>query len=197
MARWAPWGPRTGELRYSVECPNPAVVVTVLDANRGTSMSRLNIHRPTFTQVRDGVAGFRARRAHIGHALGTRKLGVSVWEVDPGQAAYPYHFHLLDEEVLVVLDGSPTLRTASDVSRLVPGDIVAFPSGDAGAHQVLNDTDAVVRFLAVSASESHDVCVYPDESKIGFASRAPSERSLAMFFRVADAVDYDDGIQPR
>ena len=197
MARWAPWGPRTGELRYSVECPNPAVVVTVLDAKRGTSMSHLNINRPTFTQLRDGVVGFRARRAHIGHALGTRKLGVSVWEVDPGQAAYPYHFHLLDEEVLVVLDGSPTLRTASDVSRLVPGDIVAFPSGDAGAHQVLNDTDAVVRFLAVSASESHDVCVYPDESKIGFASRAPSERSLAMFFRLADAVDYDDGIQPR
>ncbi len=35
---------------------------------------------------------------------------MSLWEVPPGETAYPYHFHLAEEEVLVVLNGAPLLR---------------------------------------------------------------------------------------
>src|SRR4051794_31353172 len=61
-------------------------------------------------EVRD-VPGFEARRGRLGWALGTERLGLSVWEIEPGQAAYPYHFHVQEEEVVVVLAGKPSVRS--------------------------------------------------------------------------------------
>lgn len=52
-----------------------------------------NIDKPNFDEPRERE-GFRARRARIGHQLGTERIGISLWELPPGQKAYPYHFHL-------------------------------------------------------------------------------------------------------
>ena len=46
--------------------------------------------------------------------------------VPPGQAAYPYHWHYREEELLVVLEGSPWLRTANGNRRLARGEVVRF-----------------------------------------------------------------------
>src|SRR5690349_24144675 len=104
-----------------------------------------NLHRPTFDEPREHD-GFRCRRARLGHQLGTERVGLSLWELPPGQAAYPYHFHLAEEEVLVVLAGTPDLRTPDGWRRLEDGDVVRFPVGEQGAHQLVNRTADVVRF---------------------------------------------------
>src|SRR5262249_38127384 len=70
-----------------------------------------NIEEPEFDELRDDRDGFRARRARIGYQLATERLGLSLWEVPPGEAAYPYHFHLTEEELVIVVDGEPSLRT--------------------------------------------------------------------------------------
>jgi uncharacterized cupin superfamily protein len=62
-----------------------------------------NIHRPSFDQLREHP-GFRCRRAHIGAQAGAECL--SLWELPPGEAAYPYHHHLREEELVIVLEGS-------------------------------------------------------------------------------------------
>jgi uncharacterized cupin superfamily protein len=59
-------------------------------------VSRSNIHGADFDEPRE-FDGFRARRARIGYALGAERLGVSLWELSPGEAAYPYHFHLAEQ----------------------------------------------------------------------------------------------------
>jgi len=69
-----------------------------------------NIFEPEFDEVRD-ADGFRAKRARIGYQLGTTRIGLSLLEVPPGQAAYPYHFHLAEEEALIALSGRPRHRT--------------------------------------------------------------------------------------
>ncbi|HEV2726718.1 MAG TPA: hypothetical protein VGV34_00400, partial [Solirubrobacterales bacterium] len=68
-----------------------------------------NVFRPEFEKG-ERPKGFRSRRARIGYELGTELIGASLWEVPPGEAAYPYHFHYSDEEVVIVLRGRPTLR---------------------------------------------------------------------------------------
>ncbi len=46
--------------------------------------------------------------------------------------------------------GQPTLRTPEGKQALEEGDVVAFPRGEEGAHQVSNRTDAPIRVLMLS-----------------------------------------------
>ena len=150
-----------------------------------------NIEEPHFDQIREHP-GFRARRARLGRQAGAERLGLSLWELPPGEAAYPFHFHLAEEELLVVLEGSPSLRTGEGWRRLDRGEVVAFPRGEAGAHQLHNDSGETVRFLAISTSGEPDIVLYPDSAKVGVSERLPAAGFQAMF-RLADSVDYHDG----
>jgi uncharacterized cupin superfamily protein len=154
-----------------------------------------NLNDPDYDEPREAVDGFVAYRARIGRQLGTERIGVSQWLIPAGQVAYPYHFHLAEEEVLVLLGGSLLLRTPEGWRRLQEGDVVRFPPGAEGAHQLVNDTDADVRFLAISTHGTPDVVVYPDENKISPAQRLSESDGIKMFFKVDDQVDYWDGIE--
>jgi uncharacterized cupin superfamily protein len=154
-----------------------------------------NIYDPSFEQD-ERPEGFRARRARIGYELATERIGCSLWELPPGEAAYPYHFHYADEELLIVLRGRPTLRTPDGRRRLDEGEVVAFPLGEAGTHQLLNDSDHTVRFIALSSHGRPDIVVYPDADKIGVGERLPRGGGLRAFFRRDDAVGYWEGEQP-
>ena len=154
-----------------------------------------NIYSPDFDEPRDRD-GFRARRARIGYALRSKRLGISLWELPPGEAAYPYHLHLTEEEALIVLAGRPRLRTPSGWTQLEEGQAVSFPAGSEGAHQLHNATDEVVRFLALSTNGEPDVVLYPDSGKVSAAERQPDGSGMKLFFREADAVDYWDGEDP-
>lgn len=155
----------------------------------------VNIHRPTFEDG-ERPEGFRARRARIGYELGTELIGCSLWELPPGEAAYPYHFHYADEELVIVLRGRPSLRTPDGVRELETGEALRFALGEEGAHQLLNRTDETVAFLAVSSHGRPDVVVYPDADKIGVGERLPRGDGLRAYFRRGDGVGYWDGETP-
>jgi uncharacterized cupin superfamily protein len=154
-----------------------------------------NIFEPDFNQRREHP-GFRALRARLGWQLATQRLGASIWEIEPGEAAYPYHYHLAEEELLVVLLGRPSVRTDGDWRQLVPGDVLSFLRGPAGAHQLANWGDVTARFLAVSTSDTPDLVVYPDSNKLAACERLPDRAGLFEVFRVADAVEYHEGERP-
>lgn len=154
-----------------------------------------NIEEPDF-ELRDGPPGFRAKRARIGYELGSERVGVSLWELPPGEAAYPYHFHYADEEVVIVLRGRPTLRSPEGERVLEQGEAVRFELGPAGAHQLYNPGAETVRFLAVSSHGSPDIVVYPDSDKISAAERDPRGEGLKVYFDRGDEVDYWRGEEP-
>ena len=141
-----------------------------------------------------GVDGFRVRRARLAQQAGAKKLGVSLWEIPPGEAAYPYHWHVIDEEVLVILDDGLSLRDPDREWRPLPeGEVIAFPVGEAGGHQLWNRGDSTARFLSISSgpSEGEDIVIYPDSGKVGVYS----DRVYELYPR-DDAVDYWDGETP-
>jgi uncharacterized cupin superfamily protein len=78
--------------------------------------------------------------------------------VPPGKAAYPYHFHLAEEELLFVLRGRPSLRTPEGWRDLEPGEAVWFLVGERGAHQLVNRTDETLRSLVVSPNGVPEIC---------------------------------------
>jgi len=153
-----------------------------------------NIREPDFDDARDHP-GFRALRARLARQAGSERLGLSLWEVPPGEAAYPYHYHLTEEELVVVLSGRPSLRTASGWRDLEEGEVVAFPRGEASVHQIVNRGDGTVRFLAFSTSGEPDVVVQPDSGKVGAFERRPEGGGMRIWFKGDDAVGYWEGEQ--
>lgn len=120
-----------------------------------------NIFDPEFDLERDGNGALK-RQDFVGRKAGSERIGATVWELDPGATAYKYHFHYGEEEMLIVLEGTPTLRTPEGSRELAAGELLSFPVGPDGAHQLVNDSDSVARFLALSAGDSTDVVKYPE-----------------------------------
>ncbi len=90
--------------------------------------------------------GWRSKGAWVGAPIGAELIGGTMYELEPGNRLWPYHTHHANEEWLLVVRGRPTLRTPEGEHGLQEGDVVAFPRGDEGAHQVSNMTDAPIRF---------------------------------------------------
>jgi uncharacterized cupin superfamily protein len=155
----------------------------------------VNIERPNFDEPRE-QEGFRAQRARISRQAGAERLGLSLWEVPPGQAAYPYHAHLTEEELVIVLSGTPSLRTVDGWRDLEQGEVVSFLRGEQGAHQIVNRTEETIRFLAFSTAGEPDVVLQLDSGKIGAFERRPEGGGLRAWFRREDEVGYYEGESP-
>jgi uncharacterized cupin superfamily protein len=154
-----------------------------------------NINDPVFDEPRT-QPGFRSLRARLSRQAGCERLGLSLWELPPHETAYPYHYHLAEEELLLVLAGRPSLRTPDGWRDLQQGEVAAFRRGQRGAHQLVNHTEETVRFLAFSTSGEPDIVIRPDSGTLGAYERLPQGSALRAVFRVADEVDYYDGEQP-
>ena len=149
-----------------------------------------NIHEPDFDEPREHP-GFVARRARIGRQAGAQRLGLSLWDLPPGQAAYPYHFHLAEEEIVVLLEGAPSLRTPAGWREMEEGEVVSFLVGEDGAHQIVNRTEEPVRFLAIS-NQQPDIVVRPDSRSLSVVERRPEGGGLSQHFSMDDGAGYFD-----
>jgi uncharacterized cupin superfamily protein len=154
-----------------------------------------NINDPLFDEPREHP-GFRCQRARLSRQAGSERLGLSLWELPAGETAYPYHYHLTEEELVLVLEGTPTLRTPDGWRELQEGEVIAFLRGEHGGHQLVNRTQQIVRFLSFSTSGEPDIVIYPDSDKLGAFERLPQGGGLRTMFRIADTVDYHEGEQP-
>jgi uncharacterized cupin superfamily protein len=126
-----------------------------------------------------GGAGAR-RLVRVGHGFGG-----SIWEFQPGQPEYVFHFHHGSDEMLVVLRGEPTLRMSNGERRLREGDVVPLPRGPEGGRAISNPTDSVVRVLMFSSNADPDVAEYPETGKIGVITDGRTWE----FFHRTDAVE--------
>jgi uncharacterized cupin superfamily protein len=116
---------------------------------------------------------FRWRRSRLGLQAGSRKLGASLFELEPGAASFPLHIHYANEELLIVIEGRPTLRQLDGERVLEPGEVVALPAGRSGAHRIDNRSAGVARVLVVSTMLAPEVNEYPDSDKIWVRDVAP------------------------
>jgi uncharacterized cupin superfamily protein len=156
-------------------------------------MRRVNIADPTFVFDDGDPEGFRSGMFRFGPQLGAERTGTSVYELPPGQAICPYHYEHGEEEWLMVLSGHPTLRTPEGTSDLEPFDVVFFPLGPEGAHQVRNESAEAVRVLMWSTVVVPTVSVYPDSGKVGVWTAGKVDDGL---FERGSAVEYFRGETP-
>ena len=107
-----------------------------------------------------------------------------------GKRAWPYHLHYAQEEMFVILEGEGTLRYDGDTYPIRDGDVIFTPTGPGTAHQIVNTSNAELRYLALSSMTDAELCEYPDSGKIGAGGRH-DEPWLSFLARAE--VDYFDG----
>jgi uncharacterized cupin superfamily protein len=134
--------------------------------------------------------GFRHIRTAVGERLGSRLLGGSLYELPSGERTWPYHYEQGCEEWLIVVSGSPVVRAADRELQLKPGDVVVFPEGPGGAHQVINRSDGACRVLILSTKAPVAIIHYPDSGKIGLWSQSDGGQTV---LRDGPELDYWDG----
>jgi uncharacterized cupin superfamily protein len=153
-------------------------------------MSRPNIYEGPFPLEREEM-GIRGRP--VARPAGARELGASVYELAPGASGFNLHAHYGNEELFVVLRGTPSLRTPSGSEPLAPGDVVACPRGRDGMHTIANPSPEPTLVLAVSTAFSPDVVIYPENAAVGVATRHPfaplaegADEGVVGMFRLED-----------
>ena len=131
-------------------------------------------------------AYFRRKFVPFGAAANTL---VSVYEIPPGKAAYPYHFHHKNEETFYIISGEGILRTPDGEQRVSAGDLLFFPTGEQGAHKLTNSskTDNLV-YLDFDVVHEIDIAEYPDSGKIGVWGK-----EINRIYPKTSNVDYYDG----
>ena len=122
---------------------------------------------PTFAFDADDPEGFRSGMLRLGprRRLAGRRVGL---RASPGPGRLPVPLRVRRGGVADRARGHAELRTPEGERALAPWDVVCFPSGPAGAHQVRNDAaTAGARADVRRPSSSRAITVYPDSGKVG------------------------------
>jgi uncharacterized cupin superfamily protein len=145
--------------------------------------------------VERAPTGFGEKLAHVGKRLGGELIGATMFEVEPGWRSL-YHIHHGNEELVLVVDGNPTVRTQEGARELRPGDTALFRRGPDGAHSISNRSNRPVRFIVFSSMVDPDVVELPEAGIVGaFAGGVPTsgrDTELELFVRRESAVGYFD-----
>jgi uncharacterized cupin superfamily protein len=145
-----------------------------------------NVFEPEWQQelVADGMV---VRATRVGALAGGRQLGATLYELEPGAAVSPLHVHHANEEMLIVLSGEATVRRPESEWTITQGEVIAFPAGPAGGHQIANRSDAPIRVLVVSTMRTPDLVEHPESGKV-LAIGSTDDPSAIHAFRLADEV---------
>ena len=134
---------------------------------------------------KSGAEGYEFYRKDVLQVLEARSL-VRVFEIPPGKSAYPYHYHLKNEETFFIIKGEGILRTPEGERPVRPGDLIFFPAGEDGAHKLTNTSEReMLMYLDFDIVHDLDVALYPDSGKIGIWGMDTNK-----IYRIGDDVDY-------
>lgn len=115
-----------------------------------------------------------------------KKLGAGFDILAPGSC--PYHYHLAQEEMFVILEGEGTLRVADERVPVRAGDVIVIPPGPEYPHHLINTGALPMKYLSISTQEEPEICYYPDSNKL---SAFAEGHSLCQ--RQGEILDYWDG----
>jgi uncharacterized cupin superfamily protein len=134
----------------------------------------------------EGYEYFRRKFIPFGGAKNTL---VSIYEIPPRKAAYPYHFHHKNEEVFYILSGEGILKTPEGERKVTAGELLFFPASAAGAHKLTNcsDTENLV-YIDFDVVHEVDITEYPDSGKLGIWGKG-----INKIYPASENVDYYDG----
>ena len=98
----------------------------------------------------------------LGDAGGLTQFGVNFVILQPGAKSSLRHWHLREDEFVMVTVGTCTLIDDSGETEMSVGACATFPAGDANGHQFINKTDTPAAFLVVGTRSDDETATYSD-----------------------------------
>jgi len=138
-------------------------------------------------QTREGTR-FGGRARHLTYAAVGKNyhVGMMIESPDPGMRLAPKHYHMLEEEHALILQGQITLLLGDECYEMKAGDYVGFPAGRKIAHSFMNSGKGPCSYLMIGERNPNDVCVYPDSNKMSITA-------LGTVFDMSGVRKYWDG----
>ncbi|MCF5649586.1 cupin domain-containing protein [Pseudomonas syringae] len=146
---------------------------------------------PLEHEVREPL--YESSAARLGTGTAAQKLGASIDVVAPGKRSCPYHFHHVQEEMFVIVEGEGSLRVAGEMLPIKTGDVLFIPAGADYPHQLINTSQATLKYLSISTRETPEVCEYPDSGKYQAMVSVQGTRVFTANQRTTENLDYWDG----
>lgn len=143
-----------------------ALLDAMFDARPDAGLNHVRLDELAFARGADDPAPFTGGFAEVGRLLGAERLAYAVGEMQPGDHYCPLHWHTAEEELFVVLRGTPSVRTPRGTTVMQPGDMMAFRTNEHHAHRLFNDGTETAVVLLVANADPHDVCFYPESHKL-------------------------------
>lgn len=145
--------------------------------------------------IKPGEIQLKHRNDHEGYEYYKRNLipkgkanqcNISMYEIPPQKSAYPYHYHVKNEEAFYIISGEGILKSPEGEKKVTAGDFLFFPANENGAHKLTNssETDMLV-YLDFDTSNDIDVAFYPDSGKIGIWGK-----NINQLYEIDENVDY-------
>lgn len=101
-------------------------------------------------------------RRILGDRLGLSQFGVNLVRLPAGQASAQRHWHMHEDEFVMVLRGKLTLVTDTGEREVGPGMVAGFPAGVADGHHLINRSAEDAVYLEVGTRAAGEQCEYPD-----------------------------------
>jgi uncharacterized cupin superfamily protein len=120
------------------------------------------------------------------------RVGLRIESPSPGKRLCPLHYHMLEEEHALVLEGCVTLLLGDETHTLTEGDYVAFPAGRKIGHAFMNRSDQPCAYLMIGQRNPAEVCIYPQSNKMAVDALGPDDS----IFDMAARKSYWDGEAP-
>jgi uncharacterized cupin superfamily protein len=130
------------------------------------SVHDLQLPEPGQRQDQDQDQGQGPRHEEVGQRLGAACLSASVYELRVGERIAPYHFDYGNEECALIVAGRPTLRDPEGEHELAPGDVLCFPVGPEGVHELCNRASEPCRVLVFRTTKRPAVTAFPDQGTL-------------------------------
>jgi uncharacterized cupin superfamily protein len=137
--------------------------------------------------------GFVDRNKHLTYAAVGKDyhVGILIEGPPPGTRQSPKHYHMLEEEHALILEGQVTLLLGEERHEMKAGDYVCFPAGQKVGHSFLNSGTGPCSYLMIGQSNPGDVCVMPDSNKM----QVRALQTKASIFDMSGVRRYLDGEQ--
>jgi uncharacterized cupin superfamily protein len=105
----------------------------------------------------------RRIRRRLGDAAGLRQFGVNHTRLAPGAWSSQRHWHTVEDEFILILEGEVVLVTDAGEETLRAGDCAGFRAGEANGHHLQNRSALDALVLEVGTRRpADDETFYPD-----------------------------------